>query len=208
MSNWSLGSVATSIEERLANWDSIRFGDRIWTKDPTHWFPLERPEIANRLGWLDLPSFMAEQVSELEAFAREVTGVDFVVLLGMGGSSLAPEVFNRTLGGEKAELVLLDSTHPEAVRAVHERIDVDRSLFLVASKSGGTLETMSFFRYFWAATGGDGSRFIAITDPGSSLDQIAQERGFRNIFLAPPDVGGRYSALSVFGLVPAALIGH
>ena len=124
MSNWSLGSVATAIEERLANWDSVRFGHRIWTKDPTLWFPLERPEIVDRLGWLDLPSSMAEQVSELEAFAREVTDVDFVVLLGMGGSSLAPEVFQRTLSGGRAELVLLDSTHPEAVRAVHDRIDL------------------------------------------------------------------------------------
>ncbi|MFW2340283.1 MAG: hypothetical protein ACN4GK_09560 [Acidimicrobiia bacterium] len=207
MSNWSLGSVATAIEERLANWDSVRFGHRIWTKDPTLWFPLERPEIVDRLGWLDLPSSMAEQVSELEAFAREVTDVDFVVLLGMGGSSLAPEVFQRTLSGGRAELVLLDSTHPEAVRAVHDRIDLERALFVVASKSGGTLETMSFFRYFWAATGADGSRFVAITDPGSSLEQIAGERGFRKVFLAPPDVGGRYSALSAFGLVPAALIG-
>ena len=207
MSNWSLGSVATAIEERLASWESSQFGARIWAKDPTLWFPLERSEIANRLGWLELPAYMAARVAELESFVAEVTDVDHVVLLGMGGSSLAPEVFQQTLGGDKAELVLLDSTHPRAVRAVHDRIDVARSLFLVASKSGGTLETMSFFRYFWAATGGDGSRFVAITDPGSSLEQIARERGFRRIFLAPSDVGGRYSALSVFGLVPAALIG-
>ncbi|MBI2089887.1 MAG: phosphoheptose isomerase, partial [Deltaproteobacteria bacterium] len=134
-------------------------------------------------------------------------------LLGMGGSSLAPEVFQRTFNEQAGyrELIVLDSTHPAAVRAVEAQLDLRRTLFLVSSKSGTTTETLSFFRYFWnkarPLTDHPGKQFIAITDPGTSLDKLAGERGFRRVFHAPPDVGGRYSALTVFGLVPAALIG-
>jgi transaldolase/glucose-6-phosphate isomerase len=191
----------------MAAWEASDFGTRLWAKDPTLWFPLERPEITNRLGWLDLPELMSKRADELVGFAGSVGELGHVVLLGMGGSSLAPEVFQRTLGGGEPELIVLDSTHPDAIRSVADTIDPARTLFLVSSKSGTTLETLSFFRFFWALTGGDGSRFAAITDPGSSLQALAEERGFRAVFEAPADVGGRYSALSVFGLVPAALIG-
>jgi transaldolase/glucose-6-phosphate isomerase len=131
----------------------------------------------------------------------------------MGGSSLAPEVFQRTFGNSSGypELMVLDSTHPAAVRAVEARLDLARSLFIVSSKSGTTTEMLSFYQYFWRqvahGTQAPGRQFIAITDPGTPLGALARERAFRRVFLAPPDVGGRYSALTVFGLVPAALIG-
>ena len=169
--------------------------------------------MTDRLGWLDLPETMRAQVPDLASFSDEIAaeGVRHVVLLGMGGSSLAPDVFQATFGARpgRPNLIVLDSTHPEAVRDVERRVDVRRSLFVVSSKSGGTSETLSFFRYFWSRYGGvDGGRhFVAITDPGTSLETLAVERRFRRVFQAPPDVGGRYSALSVFGLAPAALIG-
>jgi len=158
---------------------------------------------------------MQDQIGDVMAFAREVKdeGVRHVVLLGMGGSSLAPEVFQRTFGNQAGypELVVLDSTHPGAVRAVEKRINLSTTLFLVSSKSGTTTETVSFFRYFWHKVklleGERGKRFVAITDPGTPLDKLASDLSFRRVFHAPPDVGGRYSALSVFGLLPAALIG-
>ena len=140
-------------------------------------------------------------------------GFRHVVLLGMGGSSLAPEVYQRTFGNASGhpELLVLDSTHPDAVRAVAGLIDPARTIFVVSSKSGGTLETMSGFRYFWSLVveraETPGAHFVAVTDPGSSLEALAAERGFRSVFHAPSDVGGRYSALTDFGLVPAALIG-
>jgi transaldolase/glucose-6-phosphate isomerase len=140
-------------------------------------------------------------------------GLEHVVLLGMGGSSLAPDVFANTFGSAPGHpaLTVLDSTHPEAVLAVERRIDMEKTLFVVSSKSGTTLETLSLFRTFWEramrASNTPGRHFVAITDPGTPLEQLANERGFRRVFRAPSDVGGRYSALSVFGLVPAALIG-
>src|SRR5581483_6417886 len=133
--------------------------------------------------------------------------------LGMGGSSLAPEVYQRTFGNATGypELVVLDSTHPEAVRAVEKRIDLQHTLFLVSSKSGTTTEMLSFFYYFWkqvsAKDRAAGKNFVAITDPGTPLEKLARERGFRRVFPGSPEVGGRYAALSLFGLVPAALIG-
>jgi transaldolase / glucose-6-phosphate isomerase len=131
------------------------------------------------------------------------------VLCGMGGSSLAPEVFARSYGRIDGwpELIVLDSTHPDAVRAVRERIDPTKTTFVISSKSGGTLETLSFFRYFYAEAGNDGSRFVAITDPGTSLADLGRERVFRFVFETIPDVGGRFSALTHFGLVPAAMAG-
>ncbi|MCZ6745224.1 MAG: hypothetical protein O7D31_11195, partial [Alphaproteobacteria bacterium] len=158
---------------------------------------------------------MAGQIEGIERFADQVCteGTRHVVLLGMGGSSLAPEVFAAASGGgaHYPELIVLDSTHPKAVLDVERRIDIARTLFLVSSKSGTTLETLSLFRTFWQRAGqsgsGSGRRFVAITDAGSPLAVLAADRGFRNTFLAPEDVGGRYSALSVFGLVPAALAG-
>lgn len=210
-----LGEYKIQVEERLKAWKRENFIRRLWAKDPTLWFPKPEPEITDRLGWLTLPEVMHEKLDELVSFAEEVKseGISHVVLLGMGGSSLAPEVFQKTFGNSPGypELLVLDSTHPEAVRVLRDRVDLGRTLFLVSSKSGATLETLSLFRYFWNETSQvvdkPGRHFAAITDPGTPLMKMAQGRGFRTVFEAPPDVGGRYSAFTVFGLVPAALIG-
>ncbi|MCH8815380.1 MAG: hypothetical protein IH957_09855, partial [Chloroflexi bacterium] len=145
-----------------------------------------------------------EHIDSLEEFAESCAAFERIVLLGMGGSSLAPEVFSITYGGKP--LVALDSTHPEAIQAVEQNGDLASTLFVVASKSGGTVETLSHFDYFFDKLQ-DGSHFVAITDPGTPLEALARARGFRRVFLTPPDIGGRYSALSYFGLVPTALIG-
>jgi transaldolase/glucose-6-phosphate isomerase len=209
----ALGPAGQNVAPRLDRSAGDRLATRIWAKDHTVWSMSPLPELANRLGWLGLPAAMRARVSDLSAFADEVAGerIGHVVLLGMGGSSLAPEVFQATFGGRpgRPALIVLDSTHPDAVRDVERRIDLSHTLFVVSSKSGGTSETTSFFRYFWSRypAGEAGRHFIAITDPGTSLETLAAERRFRRVFQAPPDVGGRYSALSVFGLVPAALIG-
>ncbi|MEE8192692.1 MAG: hypothetical protein V3T74_08110 [Gemmatimonadales bacterium] len=184
---------------------------RIWAKDPTVWSDdPETPEITNRLGWLRVGGEMLRLVGDLEAFANEIRrDFDRVVLLGMGGSSLAPEVFLRSFGRRAGypSFHMLDSTDPRAIAAVENGGHLDRTLFIVASKSGTTLETLSFYRYFWKQTAGCGSQFVAITDAGTPLERLAQEQGFRRIFLNPDDIGGRYSVLSLFGLVPAALMG-
>jgi transaldolase/glucose-6-phosphate isomerase len=178
--------------------------DRIWARDATVWTGADE---AQWLGWLDEPARMRERVSEIVAFADEVADdeLDAVVLLGMGGSSLAPEVLRRTFGGESFHV--LDTTHPNAIRSLEASIDLDRTLFISASKSGSTLETRSHTDYFWERTGKQGARFVAITDPGSELERTANERGFRRVFSGEPTIGGRYSALSPFGIVPAALMG-
>lgn len=211
----NLGRYQSRVEERRQAWQREKFACRLWQKDPTLWSPKPVPEIGDRLGWLTFPETMHEQVEELKAFAEEVKaeGVRHVVLLGMGGSSLAPEVFQRAYNEQPdyPELIVLDSTHPSAVRAVEAQLNLSRAVFLVSSKSGTTTETLPFFRHFWnktrQVTDHPGKQFIAITDAGTPLDKLAGERGFRRVFHAPPDVGGRYSALTVFGLVPAALIG-
>jgi transaldolase / glucose-6-phosphate isomerase len=183
---------------------------RIWRKDDTLWGPAGQPEVANRLGWLTVAEQMREQLDDLRAFAQSVRdeGVKDVVLLGMGGSSLAPEVIRRSFGEQAGwpSLHVLDSTDAGAVRSVQSAIDLDHALFLVSTKSGGTIETLSLFKHFWSLRS-DGNAFVAITDPGSGLEKLASEHGFRRTFLNDPDIGGRYSALSFFGLVPAALMG-
>ena len=178
--------------------------DRIWERDPTVWTGADE---AKWLGWLDEPQRMRERVAEIVAFADGVAddGFDAIVLLGMGGSSLAPEVLRRTFRCEAFHV--LDTTHPRAIRQLEASIDVERTLFISASKSGSTLETRSHTDYFWERSGKNGARFVAITDPGSALEQTATERGFRRIFAGEPTIGGRYSALSSFGIVPAALMG-
>ena len=194
--------VATAAKEEVAR--------RVWAKDETLWGGRGVPEIADRLGWLTISDAMLERADELVEFARACAadGLTDAVLLGMGGSSLAPEVLWRTFGAPAEALALhvLDSTDPAAIAAVREVIDLDRTLFVVSTKSGGTIETLSLFRYFHALVG-EGSHFIAITDPGSSLVDLAAEHHFRATFENDPNIGGRYSALSLFGLVPAALIG-
>jgi len=183
---------------------------RIWRKDATLWASEGTAEIANRLGWLTIADKMLEDASQLREFAEGCVaeGLTDVVLLGMGGSSLAPEVFRRSYRAVPTglELHVLDSTEPLEITAVRDSIDVARTLFLVSTKSGGTIETRTLFEYFHGLQP-DGRHFVAITDPGSSLLELADEHGFRRAFVNDPDIGGRYSALSYFGLVPAALAG-
>jgi transaldolase/glucose-6-phosphate isomerase len=195
--------------ERAAEEDVAR---RVWRKDESLWGGPGVPEIGNRLGWLTIAEPMLEEADELESFAREVAAEGFrdAVLLGMGGSSLAPEVLRRSFGRTKGALNLhvLDSTDAGAILDLERRLDLEHTLFIVSTKSGGTIETLSLAKYFESRLGGDaGSQFIAVTDPGSSLVELAQAHGWRRVFLADPDIGGRYSALSHFGLVPAALAG-
>ena len=189
-----------------------RFSSRLLAGDPTLW--PSPAEAASRLGWLGLPTAMRSELSELGELATEVAeeGVRDVVVLGMGGSSLAPEVFASLLGGrpDAPRLTVLDSTHPTTVAAHVDAFPPASSLYVVASKSGATIETMSFLRTFWqraAESTGAGQKFVAITDPESPLASLAAEGDFRRLFLASPEVGGRFSALSHFGLVPAALLG-
>jgi transaldolase/glucose-6-phosphate isomerase len=189
---------------RLGDEEVLR---RIWARDHSVWRH-DPTEIADRLGWLDAPSRADREGPR--RFADEVAaeGLTHAVLLGMGGSSLAPEVFRRVCGVAEGRLDLgvLDTTHPDAIAALETEIPLDRTLFVVSSKSGTTIETRSHMAYFLDRLG-DGSRFAAITDPGTPLEKAARDAGFRHVFTAPPDVGGRYSALTPFGLVPAALIG-
>lgn len=203
--------LAPAVAARTSEWNEKDAVRRLWSGDPTIWSDdPSTPELADRLGWLRLHDTMRPHVEEIVTMAQSVRGdSDHVVLCGMGGSSLAPEVFAHTFGDQAGwpALLVADSTHPDAIRGVRARIDPARTTFVVSSKSGSTLETLSAFRYFWAETGGDGSRFVAVTDPGTSLAELATARGFRHLFETIPDVGGRFSALTHFGLVPAAFIG-
>ena len=175
----------------------------IWRRDPGVWTGSGE---ASWLGWLDEPLRMQGELDEIRRFAESLREeVDDVVLCGMGGSSLAPEVLRRTFGADR--FYVLDTTHPRAIRALEEKLDLGRTLFVSSSKSGSTLETRSHTDYFWEQTGGRGELFASITDPGSQLEQLARERGFRAIFSGEPSIGGRYSALSPFGIVPAVLMG-
>lgn len=185
----------------------------VWTADPTG---EAAQSIANRLGWLDVPSGMQPELERVEALASEVRrdGITTVYLLGMGGSSLCAEVMRSVYGVRDGypELVVMDTTDEAAIHGAIARLEPERTLFLVASKSGGTIEPASMEKLFWAhmsAALGDraGRHFVAVTDPGTELARLAESRGYRKIFLNPPDIGGRFSALSLFGLVPAALIG-
>lgn len=204
-----LGSLAKPVEERLSQMAEADVPRRIWLKDHTVWKP-DPTEIRNRLGWLTVPEQMTEHAAELVSFARQVAadGTKHVVLMGMGGSSLAPEVIHAIFGAAAGfpTLHVLDTTDPASILALERSIDLGRTLFVVASKSGGTQETLSQFAYFHAKVQ-QGQQFVAITDRGTNLEALARERGFRRVFLNPPDIGGRYSALSYFGLVPAALVG-
>lgn len=204
-------TAVAGFDTAAIRWDADAYPQRLWQGDPTI-FSLEPvPELADRLGWLDLHQTMRPRIPELVELAAGLVDDGFldVVVCGMGGSSLAPDVFARVFGSATGypRVAVLDSTHPHAVEHIAASIDPDRSVFLISSKSGTTLETLSFFRYFWDRTGGDGSRFVAITDPETPLAGLGEERGFRSVVLAPPDVGGRYSALTPFGLLPAAVMG-
>jgi transaldolase/glucose-6-phosphate isomerase len=181
---------------------------RIWQRDGTLWAPPGTPEVTDRLGWLNISEKMLDHVDELEAFADEVRAAGYTdaVLCGMGGSSLAPEVFRRSWPAHGMRLHVLDTTHPATVRQTLDAIDLERTLFVISSKSGGTVETLSQFKLFHSLQP-DGAHFAAVTDPGTSLAELGREHGFRHVFENDPEIGGRYSALSYFGLVPAALLG-
>ncbi len=217
------------VAERVRGAVSENVAQRVWRRDVSLWGGPGVPEIENRLGWLTVSEPMLEHASDLEAFAEQCRADGFTdaVLLGMGGSSLGPEVIRRSFlasaaGGSASasergpgwpaedslgglRLQVLDSTHPDVVLAVRESVDLERTLFIVSSKSGSTIEPLSQYAYFKALARPD--QFVVITDPGTPLEQLATDNELRRCFLNPPDIGGRYSVLSYFGLVPAALMG-
>jgi glucose-6-phosphate isomerase len=216
-----MSGVDAAVDQRLARWTSEGVAARLWNKDGSLWSASgkEPDEVAAWLGWLDLSDAMSERASELAHLARDVRedGYRRAAVLGMGGSSLAPELFSRVFGwagGEAGtgaasadglELRVLDSTHPDVVRGFRSWAGEQRTLFCVSSKSGTTTEPNAFHAAM--AEFAPALDFVAITDPGTSLAELGRAQEFRAIVEAPPDVGGRYSALTVFGLVPAALAG-
>ena len=212
----SLGAYQAGVEAALAEMSDQRLVARIWEHDHTVW-KQEPTDILNRLGWLHIAETISAEVASLTAWRDAVAaeGYTDVLLLGMGGSSLAPDVYSRVFGSADSplRLAVLDSTDPAAVLFHAERLDPARTLFIVATKSGSTAETLSFFKFFYNwmldALGRErvGEHFVAITDPGSKLADLAQRYAFRQTFLNDPHIGGRYSALSYFGLVPAVLAG-
>lgn len=212
----SIGTCLADVGAALADLRQRDVVGRIWRNDHTVWKP-EPTEIINRLGWLTVTDLMRKQIPSLEHFAREIRGAGFrhVVLLGMGGSSLGPEVLRQTFGSAKGypELIVLDSTVPACVQEVTGSIHLAHTLFLVFSKSGTTVEPLSLLDYFRDLAGSAmgkesaGQNFVAVTDPETPLARQAEEEKFRRVFINPSDIGGRYSVLSYFGLVPASLIG-
>jgi len=180
-----------------------RLIEGIWERDATTW---TGGDEAHWLGWLDEPLHVQEGLGSIVRLAEDLQEqVDDVVLCGMGGSSLAPEVLRRSFAVDRFHV--LDTTHPKAIRALEETLDLQRTLFVSSSKSGTTLETRSHTDYFWEKTRKNAQLFCAVTDPGSELERLARERGFRAVFAGEPSIGGRYSALSPFGIVPAVLMG-
>jgi glucose-6-phosphate isomerase len=211
-----LGKYKKQYEDSLSRVRKEKIVERIWQKDFTIWSS-KPDEIINRLGWLESPSASLASLQEIEGFVQTVKndGFTHALLLGMGGSSLAPEVFRLTFGKKEdyLDLSVLDSTNPGAVLECSQKFNPAKTLYIVSTKSGGTVETFSFMKYFYNQTAAvlgkeiAGNHFIAITDPGSGLETIAKQLNFRKIFLNDPNIGGRYSALSLFGIVPAALAG-
>ena len=214
--NVSLGKYQSSVENTLNRISKEKIVERIWQKDYTVWRK-DPTEISNRLGWLDSIQVTRKSFDEINSFVEEIRNEGFThaLLMGMGGSSLAPEVFRQTFGVKQGylDLNVLDSTHPEAILEYEHKLNPENTLYIVSTKSGGTIETMSFMKYFYNSVSKvignqKASRhFIAITDPGSGLEEISRKLKFRKIFLNDPDIGGRFSALSLFGIVPAALVG-
>jgi glucose-6-phosphate isomerase len=206
--------LSTAVQQVLDDWQTTGRMQRLWDRDAAVWTGSDE---AHWLGWLTIAQESLDQLGELQAFARDVaaSGITHVVLLGMGGSSMAPEVIRDTYGLQSGypSLEVLDSTDPAQVRTVEAAVDLQHTLFVVASKSGSTLEPNILKAYFFqrmvdtVGAGQAAAHFVAITDPDSSLEVIASNEGFRRIFHGQPDVGGRFSALSNFGMVPAALIG-
>jgi transaldolase/glucose-6-phosphate isomerase len=211
-------NVEQAVRARLRWWDDQGISQRIWKHDPALWTddPAGQDEIIKRMGWIDAPEIMAGKVEEMTTFAEEIhqAGFTHTVLLGMGGSSLAPEVYALVIGEKQGfpQFRVLDSTDPGAVADVEAWCNLETTLFIVASKSGGTIETRTQADYFYERVRSlKGERtsenFIAITDPGTGLEAEAKVKGYRCIFPGLPSIGGRYSAFSPFGLIPAALMG-
>jgi transaldolase / glucose-6-phosphate isomerase len=207
-------SLAASVKTAISNWQSSDKMKRLWARDAALWTGSDE---ADWLGWLDIVEEQSAHLAELRGLAKEVWSAGFkdALLLGMGGSSLCPEVLRMTFGKISGypDLHVLDSTDPAQVKAFENKIDIARTLFIVSSKSGSTLEPNIFKQYFFELTkkavGADkaGSHFMAITDPGSKMQKVAEADRFRHVFFGRPSIGGRYSALSNFGMVPAAVIG-
>jgi transaldolase / glucose-6-phosphate isomerase len=218
----ALGPLAGSVARRVSHLEADAVPARLWSGDPSLWTsdPQGQDEIRKRLGWLKLPETSRKKVKEINTFANEIyrVGISKFLLLGMGGSSLAPEVLSLVFpspfpplpmrdGKGARSFAILDSTDPAQVAQAAKDFPPSESLYIVSSKSGGTAEVNAMLDYFWHLSGNDGSRFVAITDPGTSLDALANARGFRKTFRADPTVGGRFSVLADFGLLPAALMG-
>jgi transaldolase/glucose-6-phosphate isomerase len=223
----SLGRLQPVVDSQLARLQKDDAPRRLWAKDSTLWSsdPAKRQEIHDRLGWLDVADKMLEKSDQFASLYKEGRDYSDIVLLGMGGSSLCPDVLRNTFGVVKGhpKLHVLDTTDPATITTVRSRIKIQNTLFIVASKSGETTETLSHFAYFWDQVekassplvgrsagkprNGTGEQFAAITDPGTSLEKLAHDHHFRWVFPNPPDIGGRYSALSYFGMVPGALMG-
>jgi len=210
------GDHQSAIDNTLLELKTERIVERIWDKDFTVWSD-KSTEISNRLGWLKSPDASLNMLDEIIEFVESVIidGYKSVLLLGMGGSSLSPEVFSKTFGTKEGYLNLevVDSTHPKSIIDFAERFDPAKTLYIVSTKSGGTVETFSFMKFFYNQTlakvgiENAGKHFVAITDPGSGLETAAKQLKFKKFFLNDPNIGGRYAALSLFGVVPAALIG-
>jgi glucose-6-phosphate isomerase len=214
--HFELGDYQSAFADALKIADEVNLAARLWAGDHTLWGDSPN-EISNRLGWLNIAESLSSEISELQSFTEEIKagGISQVLLLGMGGSSLAPEVFSKIFGAKSGfpELSVLDSTDPGAVKSAQGSHKPSSTLYIISTKSGGTVETLSFFKTFYnqalAELGKDiaGQHFVAITDPGSKLADLAKQHNFRRTFTNDPNIGGRYSALSYFGLVPAALLG-
>ncbi len=214
----ALGRYEKPVIAALRSLDEGRFLEKLWAKDATIWTsdPEVQQRIKNRLGWLTVAGDMVHHADELMEFARSIRdgGFSHVVLLGMGGSSLCAEVCRETYGVASGypDLAVLDSTDPATIRKIERSVNLERALFILSSKSGTTIEMQSLYRYFSSRLAtlkpdSFGGQFVAITDPGTPLEALARAQEFRKVFLSDPDIGGRYSALSYFGLVPLALIG-
>jgi transaldolase/glucose-6-phosphate isomerase len=213
-----LGMYEPQIATLFSSLKNQNFTERLWDKDPSLWKDEAEHQkiINNALGWLTVTKHVEKQIDSLISFSGDIRKANFnhVVLLGMGGSSLAPEVLRTTFGSipDFPELIVLDSTDPDAVTSTEQRISLPQTLLIFASKSGSTIEPLSLFRYFYGKVktyrnDNAGENFISITDPGTQLEKLSHDLNFRRVFLNPPDIGGRFSALSLFGMVPAALMG-
>ena len=212
-----LGALAAPVDAALRRLTDEGWAERLWGRDGSLWTcdPKDAEQVVYWTGWLDVAGKMYERLQEFEIARNEMgSRYDHVVVAGMGGSSLCPDVLRQTYGRRAGspEIIVLDSTDPSMIADVEARVDLSRTLFLIASKSGGTIETLSHYRYFHerarqAGVERSGRNFVAITDAGSGLEKLAAENDFGFVFKNPPDIGGRYSALSYFGLVPAALQG-